>query len=173
MKKDGKWIHVQKRLILGNLKEIFNKFKNDFPGVKIGFSKFCELQLRRPGAPGTHSVCVCIQHQNIKLMASAIKLNELTKEINLEKNVSTFKHLLALMGCNPRTEDCLTNNCTQCPEEDVLQEDLQDILECNMIDAITYNQWLTTNRCNLDTVTATSDEFCRKICVKSEETEST
>jgi hypothetical protein len=29
-----------KKLILGNLKENFNKFKNHFPDVKIGFSKF-------------------------------------------------------------------------------------------------------------------------------------
>jgi hypothetical protein len=81
-------------------------------------------------------------------MADAIKLSELTKEMNLEKNVSTFKQLLALMNCNPPTKACVMNNCTQCPEEDVLQEDLQDILECNMIDAVTYNQWLTTDRCN-------------------------
>jgi hypothetical protein len=31
-----------------------------------------------------------------------------------------------------------------------------------MTDAITYNQWLTTDRCNLDTVTSTSDEFVEK-----------
>jgi hypothetical protein len=92
-------------------------------------------------------------------MVDAIKLNELTKEMNLQKNGSTLKHLLALVSCNPPAEDCLMNNCTQCPEEDVLQEDLQDILECNMIDAITYNQWLTTHRCHLDTVTSTSGEF--------------
>jgi hypothetical protein len=144
VKKDDKCTHVQKRLILGNLKEIFNKF----PDVKIDFSIFCQLRSRHAilaGAAGTHSVCVCVQHQNIKLMAEAIKLNELTKEMNLEKNVSTLKHLLALMSCNPLTEDSLMNNCTQCPEEDVLQEDLQDILECNLIDAITYNQWLTTD----------------------------
>jgi hypothetical protein len=96
-------------------------------------------------------------------VANAIKLNELTKVMNLEKNVLTFKHLLALMSCNPPTDDCLMDNCTQCPEEDVLQEDLQDILECNTTDAIKYNQWLTTtDRCNLDTVTSTSDEFVEK-----------
>jgi hypothetical protein len=162
MKKDGKWIHVRKRLILGNFKEVFNKFKNDFPDIKIGSSKFCHLQPRHVilvGAAGTHSVCVCVQHQNIKLTADAIKLNKLTKETNLEKNMSTLKPLLALMSCNPPTEDCLMNKCTQCPEEDVLQEDLQAILECNMIAAITCNQWLTTDRCNLDTVTSTSGEF--------------
>jgi hypothetical protein len=40
MNKDGKWIHVQKRLILVYQKDIFNKFKNYFSDVKIGFSKF-------------------------------------------------------------------------------------------------------------------------------------
>jgi hypothetical protein len=54
------------------------------------------------------------------------------------------------------------NNCTQCPAEDVLQEDLRDILECNRTDANTYNQWLTTDRHNLNTVTSTSDEFVEK-----------
>jgi hypothetical protein len=115
VKKDGKRLHVQKRLILGTLKEVFNKFKNYFPDVKTGFSKFCQLRPRHvilAGAAGTHPVCVCDQHQNIKLMADAIKLNELTKEMNLEKNVLTLKHLLALMSCNPLTEDCLMNNRT-------------------------------------------------------------
>jgi hypothetical protein len=76
VKKDGKQIHVQKRLILANLKEIYNKFKNDFPDVKFGFSKFCGHRPRHvilAGAAGTHSICVCVQHQNIKLMADAIK----------------------------------------------------------------------------------------------------
>jgi hypothetical protein len=40
----------------------------------------------------------------MKLMADAIKLNELTKEMNLEENVSTLKYPLALMSCNPQTE---------------------------------------------------------------------
>jgi hypothetical protein len=66
------------------------------------------------------------------------------------------------MSCSPPNEDCQKNICTQCPEEDVLQEDLQDILERNMIDAITYNQWLTTDRCNFNTVTSTADEFVEK-----------
>jgi hypothetical protein len=70
-------------------------------------------------------------------MADAIKLNELMKEMNLQKNVSTMKHLLALMSCNPPTGDCLINNCTHFPEEDVMQQDLQDTLECNMTDGIT------------------------------------
>jgi hypothetical protein len=98
----------------------------------------------------------------MKLMADAVKLNEVTKEMNLEKNVSTFKHLLALMNCSPLTAGCLMNKHTHCPEEDVLQEVLQDVRKCIAVDAITYGQWLTTDRCNLEPVTSTSDESAEK-----------
>ena len=68
--------HRQKRLLLVNLHELYVAFKKDNPNEKIGFSKFCSL---RPkwciivGSSGTHSVCVCTNHQNAKLLVSAIK----------------------------------------------------------------------------------------------------
>ena len=34
----------QKRLLLLNIKELFLEFKKEYPTVKIGFSKFCELR---------------------------------------------------------------------------------------------------------------------------------
>ena len=54
-------VHVQKRLILGNLKEVYQEFKENHPMEKIGFSKFAELRPRHcvlAGASGTHAVCV-------------------------------------------------------------------------------------------------------------------
>lgn len=62
---------VQKRLIMGNLKDIFKKFKNENPNIKIGFSKFCSVRPEHcilAGAGGTHRVCVCPIHENMKLM---------------------------------------------------------------------------------------------------------
>ena len=58
----GHNVHKQKRLILCNLKELFSSFREKFPEIKIGFSKFCSLRPKwsiLPGAAGTHSVCVC------------------------------------------------------------------------------------------------------------------
>ena len=37
-------IHVQKRLVLRNVKESFELFKTTYPDEKIGFSKFAELR---------------------------------------------------------------------------------------------------------------------------------
>ena len=41
--KDGKKLHAQKHLILCNLKEAYQKFKEKSPVRKIGFSKFVAL----------------------------------------------------------------------------------------------------------------------------------
>lgn len=40
---DGSRVHVQKRLVLNNLKELYTLFKEKFPG-RLGFSKFAELR---------------------------------------------------------------------------------------------------------------------------------
>ena len=48
--------------------------------MKIGLSKFAELRPKEcvlAGASGTHNVCVCTIHQNVKLMLSAISAGEM------------------------------------------------------------------------------------------------
>jgi len=70
-KDDGQREHIQKKLILCNLKELYEIYKEQYPDDRIGFSIFASL---RPvhcvlaGSSGTHTICVCAIHQNIKLM---------------------------------------------------------------------------------------------------------
>lgn len=67
---DGKQEHVQKRLIFSNLKELYQQYRENYPEDKIGFSKFASLRPKYcvlAGSSGTHTVCVCIMHKNIKL----------------------------------------------------------------------------------------------------------
>ena len=57
--------HVQKRLMLGNLKELYQEFKEKHPTDKIGFSKFADLRPKHcilAGASATHSYCLCLYH---------------------------------------------------------------------------------------------------------------
>lgn len=61
----------QKKLVLCNLRELFLKFKEENPNCSIGFSKFADLRPEHcvlAGSPGTHTVCVCTFHQNVKLL---------------------------------------------------------------------------------------------------------
>lgn len=73
---DGTRKLIQKKLILSNLKELYESFKKEST-LKIGFTKF--TLLRPPhcvlaGSAGTHTVCVCVYHQNLKLMLEGILL---------------------------------------------------------------------------------------------------
>ena len=40
----GKKVHMQKRLLLFDLKELYSAFKKHYPNINIGFSKFCSLR---------------------------------------------------------------------------------------------------------------------------------
>lgn len=83
---NGKREQVQKRLLLGNLNEIYSLFHKEYEHVKIGLTKFVQL---RPvhcvlaGSSGTHNVCVCVHHENVKLMLEAAALETVTKNSKL------------------------------------------------------------------------------------------
>lgn len=79
---DGKKVQKQKRLLLYNIHELHKKFTEVFPDEKIGLTKFQKLRPREcisAGKSGTHNVCVCKIHQNIKLQLNGFK-NELKKK---------------------------------------------------------------------------------------------
>ena len=72
---DGKPVHKQKRLLLLNLSELYIYYQAKYTGDKIGLSKCRSLQPQHcitVGCRGTHSVYVCIIHENVKLMITAL-----------------------------------------------------------------------------------------------------
>jgi len=81
-----------------------DKQKVRYPEVKIGFSKFCSLKPKwciLAGASGTHTVCVCAIHQNIKLFLTPVNMH--------------YKYLLPFLVCNPENRECMVNRCAPCP----------------------------------------------------------
>ena len=117
VKIEGKCVHVQKQLVLNNLREVYHGFKEKFPDRKIGFSKFAELRPKHftlAGASGTHSACVCTIHQNIKLMMCVIELSDLP----------TYHHCLARIMCNPPLPKYYLGECDVCPGVAKLKEHL-------------------------------------------------
>ena len=139
-----KRVHVQKRLVLSNLKEIYRAFKDQFPNEKVGFSKFAELRPRNcmlARASGTHSVCVCTIHQNVKLIIQGVKLS------NLSASGSTsYQHCLTQILCNPPSPSCYLGSCDACPGIDKLRGDLIALLDENLIDNVVFKQWVSVDR---------------------------
>ncbi len=91
VKQGNKRVKIQKRLLLLNLKELYAEYKkqSSILGYKtFGFSLFAS---KRPanvvtvGSSGTHAVCVCVYHQNVKLMLSALYINDLFLHCCMDK----------------------------------------------------------------------------------------
>ena len=135
------------------LKELYQHFKTK---QHIGFSKFAELRPKHcvlAGASGTHSVCVCTIHQNVKLMFRGARLSE------LDSSLPTYHNVLAKAVCNPPQPHCYLGECKFCPGIDSVKEYLYSIFDENMIDDIAYKQWTAVDRSTLETVSQNSDDF--------------
>ena len=160
-------VHVQKRLILSNLKETCKLFKEEYPDKKIGFSKFADVRPKHcvlAGASGTHSVCVCTIHQNVNLMMVGGKIASLTANDSIP--LTTCDHCLAQIICNPPQPKCYLNTCTSCPGITHLSERLRALMDDNLVDSIVYKQWVSVDRCTLETFSKSADDFVDAFCEK-------
>ena len=163
--KQGKQrVHIQKRLVLSKLKEAYRLFKDTFPTEKVGFSKFAELRPKHcvlAGASGTHAVCVCTIHQNVKLMMLGAKLSDLSKDS--EVSLETYKNCLAQIICNPPLPRCYLGTCKYCPGNSTLKDNILAVMEENMINEVVYKQ---VDMSTLETVCCPSDDFVDLFCEK-------
>ena len=66
------------------------------------------------GASGTHCVCVCTIHQNVKLMLNALN----------DKAKYEYPHFLAIMSCNPGRPEYFLGQCGFCPGTDAIKQKL-------------------------------------------------
>ena len=63
VKQEGKRVHVQKRLMLSNLREVYREFKNKFPDQKLVFPNLLSFVLNTASwrEPVVHTLYVCVQ----------------------------------------------------------------------------------------------------------------
>lgn len=153
-------ISVQKRLLLFDLRELYASYKQLHPNDKVGFSTFCKLRPENiilPGANGTHSVCVCTKHENIKMMLDAINVKDLTK--NWENPVKDYKDCLGMITCNNPTNACYFNECELCPDiQDFHDKILESMQEANIFE-VNYAYWTSTDRATMLNVVKETEDF--------------
>ena len=102
----AKGVHKQKHLVLCTLREMYAAFKEKYPNVKLGFSKFCTFRPKccvLAGSSGTHSACLCSIHQNTILLVDAINWD------------ITYKDLISKIVCDSTKKECMMNQCEYCP----------------------------------------------------------
>lgn len=136
----------QKRLLLNNLDNLYNQCKVSYPNVTISWSKFTKLRPKEcilAGKNGTHNVCVCKVHENVKLKLFGIKQN--LKEKGVAFDTSYRDYINTAICENPKAE-CYFSKCEECPGTESISTDLKSIFQDNNITEINFTQWIKTDR---------------------------
>ena len=143
---NGEMKSVEKRLLFFDIKEIHNKFIWNHPEIKISLCTFTKL---RPlfcisvESKGTHNVCVCHIHQNMRL--NLIGLNDIFQKKGMEKKYEV-RNILKLMVCENSTSACFLLDCDQCFGVGPIVNELSDLSDSNGIEEITLKSWTKTDR---------------------------
>ena len=163
-KYDGSREHVQKKLILCNLSELYTNFIAQHPTVKICLSKFSQLRPRNcipAGARGTHTFCVCVHHENVNLMPDAVDLKEPTCEHF--SPIKAYHDAMNRIMCSVPTSECYLNECTACPGTSALKDFITSVLADQCIYRVEFQTWQQTDRSTLRTEITDAEDFADKI----------
>lgn len=147
----------QKRLLLGSLNELFANFKDMLPNSKIDFSTFAKLRPQEcilTGSSGTHTVCVCMKHENIDLCLRAVKALPMLKDISLNQLINDY------LICKNPSPKCFFLKCDECPDLSDFSDKLMDEIENFPIEILKYKNWIQVeNRYQLVDKTSSPEEF--------------
>ncbi|XP_034240324.1 uncharacterized protein LOC117644802 [Thrips palmi] len=172
--KSGKRVHKQKRLLLCTVNELYSMFCKKYPG-KVSFSKFASLrppECVSAGASGTHSVCVCAIHQNTELMAKGGGIRRKKKKSVSEQDAEvseldekdgeaqiTFEDCVDMLMCTSKSDDCYMDKCLDCPDPEILRVFLAAHFEELSLDSVMFQQWMNVDRCSLETLVKSIDNY--------------
>lgn len=162
----SKGVYEQKRLMLCNVEELYALFKRKHPDLKVGLSMFFKLRPKycvSAGATGTHKICVCQTHEDVRLLISALGIK------------TYYRDLITPVVCNEESRTCMLRLCENCHTTAQIEnfllgeitnqghlceepEDMEDFWNEN----VQYNQWKTNDKqTELITQVSTRSEVVR------------
>ena len=153
----SKNIHAQKRLLLCNIDELYSLYCQSYPDKKVGKSTFYSLRPKQfitVSAYGAHNMCVCTIHQNAKLIVQGL-LHALTSQLEQKTN----KDFIRMMVCDDANKDCMLGYCLFCPGFETLKQCLKEWCEKDAIEKITYQQWISMDKCKIEKIIKPVDDF--------------
>ena len=114
-------ITVQKKILIYDLSDLYKNWIKDSDHKTIPclafFSQMRPKECVFAGEPGTHNICVCSIHQNVKLKLSAI-----TSNIN-------YKEVIEASVCSIDNKTCMLRKCDQCPGENGIRQFLTSCVD--------------------------------------------
>ena len=154
-----KKVKVQRRLLLMNIDELYSKYKDYCsktlsmkPCGRTKFFMFRPEHVLEVGCKGTHNVCVCEKHQNVKLMIDALCRGMIEKDLYMDKIVCDVK-------C-----DCMLKRCKNCPGIESLRSLIVELIGDRT--SIKYKMWVSTDRAMLEQKECSASDFIDAILEK-------
>lgn len=133
-------ITVQKRILWFDLKDLYLNWIRVTKLSKVPcLAFFCKLKPKQcffAGEPGTHNICVCILHQNIKLKLAAVKPK------------ISYKEVIEASVCSVENKLCMIRDCEECPSQNSVYETLLGEVETENIKEVTYSKWTSVTAAN-------------------------
>lgn len=138
--------NLQKQLLLYNIEDVYKLFKQQFPDVKISQSKFAKLRPKQclpADKSGSHNVCVCKTHQNMRLKLSGIRKAFSKKGVCFN---STYHTAIKEIICEEPSPSCHFSNCSKCPGAKYFCKKVHDLFVDHSITKVIYMEWVSTDR---------------------------
>lgn len=126
---------LQKRILMYSFRDLYGKFVLEIKlEIYPKFSTFVSCNPKecvQAGKPGTHTICVCSQHENIRL-----KLSALNEKIS-------YRYILSISVCSTENALCMLHKCTECPGLSAIIELLRISIDSLEYSDIKYLTWKT------------------------------
>ncbi|KAJ8666515.1 hypothetical protein QAD02_008177 [Eretmocerus hayati] len=125
----------QKRLLLYTMKELYKNWKKEnshlpkLPGLTF-FQSLRPTECVSAGDPGTHTICVCTEHQKVKLKVYALGAS------------LTYRDVMEKVVCNVEDGGCMLRRCKKCPGARDAVEYLTSQTQFNESSTITSKKWI-------------------------------
>ncbi|CAF1292332.1 unnamed protein product [Adineta steineri] len=138
IKENGNKSVYQKRILLYNIREAFELFLAENPGISIARTTFAEMRPQHVVVKSSmaHRICVCVYHENISLL-----LSSLSKHIN-GSSCSDLRSFTSALVCDDSCYECMASKCSSCKNYFNLH------ITNNIVDPtvhITWYQWKHIN----------------------------
>lgn len=160
---DGRETFTTKRFLLKSVGEIYADFKNEEKNkdIKVGRTKF--FQLRPPQCKllkeTKNQVCLCIYHENVRLLFDAVGLK--------------FSDYVEYLVCNKDSKPCMFRRCDLCNTERK-ESDFSEKLKADILAKspryehldVPFNEWSTSGRELMVKCAMELDDFINHLSAK-------
>ena len=157
--------HIQKRLLLYSLNESHTQFTSEHEGLNISISEFTKLRPRHcvlPRSSGSHNLCVCMHHGNVKLMLNVTDIRHLTQDTDMILKI--YHDRLNVIVCPDPLSSYHSGECKNWSNTANFKDNMAKAFDKHSINEVRFKIWLQIDRCNLETLMMDTDEFLDDFC---------